>query len=330
MNSDDRQVTSGPGRVSRVLGHAYPWDVIGDPAFGDRVRTLNIREVTLAASYHSTRAATPFHPSHRLIEAPQAALYRPVRDEVWSGRSLRPVSGVPWIAGGTDTADPFARATEDLLGQGFQVNAWLVLAHSTELGSLRPDLAVRNCFGDRYSYALCIAHEEVREYLATLAAEAVRNVPVTGLSVESLGQMGIAHNGPHEKTDGAFGQAAQRILSVCCCEGCQAAWGAAGLDPRRVVGQLREALAAAQSGPPADTASMTDLLGEVAVELLAVRLSQQDAGRRQVLSALREVAPQARVTLHGQPDPWATGPSPAVTTAEAGESIDPGTGVGYQ
>src|SRR6188472_1298585 len=78
----------------------------------------------------------------------------------------------------------------------------------------RPDSA---CFGDPYSYALCPAHDEVRDYATTLAVEAVRDVAVSGVSVEGLGQLGVAHNGLHEKTDGAYGPAAQRILSVCCC-----------------------------------------------------------------------------------------------------------------
>jgi hypothetical protein len=325
MQTADRvQDGDAPGGVSRVVGHAYPWDVIGDPAFGDRVRALGIREVTVAASYHSARAATPLHPRHRVLEAPHAALYRPVRAEVWAGRSLRPVAG-DWVTDGEETGgpdsswDPFAQAAGTLLGQGFEVNAWLVLAHSTRLGTLRPDLAVRNCFGDSYSYALCIAHEEVRDYVATLAAEATRDVPVNGVSIEGLGQMGVAHNGPHEKTDGAFGSAAQRVLSVCCCTACRIAWGEKGLDPHQTIARLREALAAAQNGNPAAGMSMPDLLGDTAEQLLATRLAHQDSTRRRVLAALRGTAPHTRLTLHGQADPWATGPSPAVTATAAGD-----------
>ena len=38
--------------VSRVVGYAYPWDVIGDPGFAERVRSTDIAQVALAASYH--------------------------------------------------------------------------------------------------------------------------------------------------------------------------------------------------------------------------------------------------------------------------------------
>ena len=302
-------------QVSRAVGYAYPWDVIGDPAFATRVESLGVRAVALAASYHGARAATPQHPLHRLVEAPTSALYRPVRETAWRGHALRPVAA-SWVA----SPDPFADAATELIDHGFTVDAWVILAHSSRLGAERPDVAVRNCFGDIYSYALCPAHEEVLAYITTLAGEAVREVPIAGVSVEGLGQLGVAHNGLHEKTDGAYGQAAQRILSLCCCSACQKSWLARGLDPSEVVRRLRDALAAVQAGTFASDAGAAEILDDqLAAELLATRVASQDTARAQVLSALREVAPTARVTVHGQADPWATGPSPAVTARAAGE-----------
>jgi hypothetical protein len=289
--------------------------VIGDPAFVTRAESLGVREVALAASYHGARAATPQHPEHRLIEAPSSALYRPVREAAWSGQALRPVTA-SWVA----SPDPFADAATALTDHGLAVDAWVILAHSSRLGAQRPDVAVRNCFGDIYSYALCVANEEVLGYVSTLAGEAVRDVPIVGVSVEGLGQLGVAHNSLHEKTDGAYGPAAQRILSVCCCSACQKQWSARGLERPEVVRRLRDALAAVQAGMFYSNAEMAEILGDqLAAELLATRVASQDTARAQVLSTLREVVPAARVTLHGQADPWATGPSPAVTTQAAGE-----------
>ena len=310
------------GVPTRVVGYAYPWDVIGDPDFAHRVTDLGIGEVSLAATYHGTRAATPLHPEHRLVEAPYAALYRPVRDSAWTGRGLTPVAA-RWV----DAADPFAEAAGLLADRDLRVHAWVVLAHSTRLGLLRPDLVVRNCFGDPYSYALCPAHDEVRDYATTLAVEAVRDVAVSGVSVEGLGQLGVAHNGLHEKTDGAYGSAAQRVLSVCCCAGCQKTWATAGLDSSEVVDRLRAALLAVQQGTQPAAATMAQLLGdELAAALLAARHASQSAVRRMVFQALADVAPGARITLHGQPDPWATGPSPAVTDAVFGAEFEVGAG----
>jgi hypothetical protein len=163
-----------------VSGHAYPWDVLGDPAFPDRAPS----RVTLAATYHSTRAATPLHPSHQTVDARWAALYRPVREQAWRGRDLRPLPP-DWV----DTADAFGRAAAILRRAGHRVTAWIVLTHDSRLGTRRPDVAVVNCFGETYRYALCPARAEVRDYAATLAAEAVRDVEVDGISLESCGQL---------------------------------------------------------------------------------------------------------------------------------------------
>ena len=56
--------------VDRIVAHAYPWDVLGDPHFVDRARALGVAEISLAASYHSTRAATPLHPAHKVVDLP--------------------------------------------------------------------------------------------------------------------------------------------------------------------------------------------------------------------------------------------------------------------
>ena len=147
---------------ARVTGHAYPWDLIGDPDFIARVTDLGIDEVTLAAHYHSVRAATPQHPGHQVVTAAHAAFHRPVRPEVWADRRLAPVPA-EWI----DDPDSFATTAQAIREAGMRVNAWIVFTHNTRLGSEHPDLAVVNCFGDRYPYALCPQQEEVRDYSAT-------------------------------------------------------------------------------------------------------------------------------------------------------------------
>jgi hypothetical protein len=288
--------------VIPVTGHAYPWDVLGDPTFAERVAGHGLPEVTLAAAYHSTRAATPLHTHHQVIEAGYAALYRPVREPVWRSRRLRPRPPI-W----TTDADPFGAAVEALRSSGLRVSAWIVLTHSTRLGSEFGELAVTNCYGDRYSYALCPAHAEVREYAATLAAEAVAGVLVDGVSLEACGQLGLSHNSHHEKTEGAWTPAAARLLSVCCCGGCRSAWTARGLEPDEVIAVLRAAVVAEADG------GSGELPEAMAAELLAVRHRSADLLRAEVLEQL----PGVPVTLHAHPDPWATGASPGLTAAAA-------------
>jgi len=147
-----------------ITGHAYPWDVVGDPSFADRAVDSGVSTVAIAAAYHSTRAATPLHPDHQLVHARYAALYRPVRERVWGSRRLRPL-GPDWMS----TEDSFADAAEAVRAAGLRVSAWVVLTHNSRLGTEFPDVAVVNCFGERYPYALCPSGPEVREYAATLA-----------------------------------------------------------------------------------------------------------------------------------------------------------------
>lgn len=290
----------------RVTGHAYPWDVLDDPDFAERVLALGVPEVTLAAAYHSTRAATPLHPRHQVVEAPYAALYRPVRPEVWRGRRLAPRSP-SWLS----EPDPFGTGADRLHRFGLRVSAWIVLTHNSRLGVENPDVAVTNCYGDRYSYALCPARAEVRAYAATLTAEAVAGVPVDGVSLEACGQLGLAHNSHHEKTDGAWTAAAARLLSVCCCVACRAMWVARGLDPAEVTDLLRSAVAAEAAGETGEIAP------DLADELLAARHEAADLLRAEVLAELHTVAPDVPVGLHAQPDPWATGASPGLTPTAA-------------
>ncbi len=292
----------------RRFGYAYPWDVVGDPDFAGRVTDLGLTDVVLAASYHTTRAATPFHPRHQLVNAHRSALYRPVRPVIWADRRLTPVPA-DWV----DVADPFAEAANTLRRAGIGVTAWIVLTHNCRLGQAHPDVAVVNCFGDSYPYALCPRHGEVREYAATLAAEAIRGVDVDGVSLEACGQMGLAHIGHHEKTDGAWGAAAARLLAVCCCRACRQAWRRRGLEAREVVASLRTAVLALRDGKAPENSSPESLLGaEVADAILDARHAASDSLRRRILEAL---PPVGRITLHGQPDPWATGPSPGLTTS---------------
>ncbi|GIM91151.1 hypothetical protein [Paractinoplanes toevensis] len=287
-----------------VSGHAYPWDVLGDPGFLSRAP----RRVTLAATYHSTRAATPMHPEHRIVDARWAALYRPVRPSAWKGQDLRPLAP-SWVS----SPDSFGEAATILKRAGHEVTAWIVLTHNTRLGTRRPDVAVVNCFGEPYPYALCPAHAEVRDHAATLAAEAVHDLDLDGVSLEGCGQMGVTHLGHHEKTDGAWSPATARLLSICCCTACQQAWTADGLDPAEVVAALR---AGTRSGDVPSASRAGTPSGEMLSALLAVRHRHTDLLRAQVLAALPASLP---VTLHAHPDPWATGPSPGLTASAASD-----------
>lgn len=274
----------------KVTGYAYPWDV-AEPGFVDRARELGVDEVAVAVSYHSARAATPWSRTRTAVHARHAAFYRPVRDERWA--RLRPPRP-DWV----DSPDSAGEAVALLNEAGLPVAAWLVLTHSSALGTEFPELTVRNCFGERYPWALCPSHEEVREYAVTLVEESLAGLDVSSVVLEACGQLGAIHQCRHEKTDAVWSPAVAKLLSVCCCDAC----GVAG-DFRDDVLRL---IATGDLGVREDQA--------LREELLTARHGATDLLRRAVLARI-----DRPVALHADLDPWATGALPGLTPAAAAE-----------
>ena len=265
----------------KVVGYAYPWDV-AEPGFVDRARAAGIDEVAVATSYHSTRAATPWSTTSTAVNARHAALYRPQRDEAWAGRELRP--GTPsWLP----DPDSAGAAISRLLDEGLPAAAWVVLTHDSRLGEQHPEVTVHNCFDETYPWALCPSRPEVREHAATLTAESVRGLDVSTVVLEACGQLGVAHQSRHEKTDGVWSPAVVRLLSVCCCDACADAWQ----TPREtVVRRLREAVLA-RLAEASSEASDTGLPAGLEAELLAGRQTATDDLRNEVLATVPAQGP---------------------------------------
>jgi hypothetical protein len=293
----------------KVVGYAYPWDVRA-PGFASRAGELGVDEVAVAVAYHSTRAATPWSASGTAVVARHAALYRPVRDEAWAAAPLRP-SAPDWV----DSPDSAGDAVRALGAAGLPAAAWIVLTHSSLLGSAHPDLAVRNCFGEVYPWALCPAQPAVRTYTATLTAECLAGLELSSVVLEACGPMGAVHQHQHEKTDGVWAPAVARLLSVCCCPACAEGWREAGLDPGGVRDLLRTTVRRLiDSGDL--TVAADGIEPAVADALLGARQRAVDALRAAVLD---RIGPRLRVVLHGALDPWATGALPGLTPAAASD-----------
>ncbi len=291
------------------IPYAYTWDVVGDPAAAERIASLGVDAVALAASYHTTRAATPFHPGHRMVNAEHAACYVPVRSSEWQGRLVPPAPS--WAPG-----DSFGEARESLRSSGLPVHAWTVLTHSTLLGSANPDLVVRNAFGDLYPYALCPSNEDVVEYCSTLVREVVTLGQPEGVILEACGPLGFFHGGHHEKTDGAdWGKVHQQLLSLCFCSGCLARYAKADLDAE----QLRALVKSTVDGPA--PSSVEEALGDIAERLRDVRTGIAAELRSLLVKEIRSLAPEAAISVHGNADPWAAGPFATVAPV-INEDID--------
>ena len=279
---------------------AYPWDVIGDPKAAERFASTGAGGVAMAAAYHSVRAATPLHPSHRVVNAAAAAVYFPVCASAWAGLRLRPSEGHGWAG-----HDAFARASETLRAVGMSVESWLVLTHSAAVGSAHPDVAVRNAFGDIYPYALCPSSVDVVEYAAMCVAECARATGTDTMMIEACGPLGLGHQGHHEKTQGAdWSEIDNALLSICFCTACETAQTDRGLDIDHLRARVSQAV-----GRGAIT--MEAALGDLAEVLLDIRTT----ARSSLATAVHRAGVEngvTRMNMHVQPDPWATGPFAAL------------------
>ncbi|WP_016907196.1 hypothetical protein [Streptomyces xiaopingdaonensis] len=313
----------------------YPWDVVGDPEAPERLASLGIRHVTLASAYHSTRAVTPRHPRHRVVTARHSAVLYEPDEQRWDGARLRPREQ-RWIeAEGPDGA--FGAAARALTRAGIEVRSWVVLAHNSLLGSEHPEVCVRNAYGDRYPWALCLAQPEVRDYLAALAGEAAVRPGAAGTELESCGWYGLAHLHAHDKIAGVpLDGAADYLMSLCFCSACRTGYAGQGADPERVRIAVMDALEPRWRGTR--SCALSDPAEQRAAEWREVErlLGTETAGllsewRRRTAATLRHAVTEAvrdeaadgfEVLLHADPAPHRTGANPGVAPADAFAAAD--------
>ncbi|SCF45749.1 hypothetical protein [Micromonospora mirobrigensis] len=272
-----------------AIGYAYPWDFDGDPAAAARAVDLGVDGIAVAAAYHTTRAATPMHPTRRTVTARHAAFYLPIRPAVWRGSPLVPAA--PTWPGSFTAASSAVRA------RGLAVHAWTVLTHNSQLGSRHGDLVVRNAYGEPYTYGLCPSHEVVRDYCATLVSEVVELGEPDGVVLEACGPLGIDHAGHHDKVEFADWTSVQRaLLSLCFCTGCLPRYRSAGVDPEELRARVRRLPSAA---------SVSDALGGLAAPVAEVRTTLAAELRDRLVGILRSA--RVRATVHASADPFASG-----------------------
>ncbi|WP_353941811.1 hypothetical protein ABII15_09325 [Streptomyces sp. HUAS MG91] len=299
----------------KTSAFVYPWDVVGDPDAARRIADLGVRQVTLAAAYHSTRALTPRHPRHRVVTADHASVLYPPDEQHWAAHELRPYPAGDWAPG-----DAWGEAAAALTDAGLDVHTWVVLAHNSRMGDEHPDTSVVNAYGDRYPWAPCIAQPATRAHLVALAAEAATRPGARGTELESLGWYGLAHLHAHDKTGGVgLGEAAQYLMALCFCPDCRDGYARHGLEPDELRRSVRAALEPVWRGEAADDGwgSVEKLLG---AETAAATRAHRDATARGLqeaaVAAVREAAPAGfQVLLHADPVSYHCGANAGVDPA---------------
>lgn len=296
--------------VFDVAAYVYPWDVLGDPAAPELLAGLGVGHVTLAALYHATRALTPRHPAHRVVVAEHTATYVPLDRSRWAGAAVRPPSQT-WL----DQSDAFGTTAKALAAVGLPSHAWVVIDHvDPRPGSEYTEHAstVVNAYGDVYSWALCPARTEVRDYAVRFAGEVAAREDVAGIEFEACGWYGFDHLHAHDKVAGVpLDQAEQFLFSLCFCAACDAAYRQVGVDPAELRAVVRTALdgvfSGEASGPApgtSDRSRIDALLGpQLAAAVLRMRGAVADRLRAEVVEAVRELRPEADfpVVFHGNP-----------------------------
>jgi hypothetical protein len=222
-------------RVQHTLW-AYPWDILDDEAAPDEIAALGLGAVSLAASYHTTRAISPHDPRRAVVSARHAAVYFRPDLKRYAGIRLQPAEP-SWVA-----SDSFRIAADALRAVGQRVIAWVVLLHNSRLGEANPDLTIENAFGDLYTYALCPAQPEVRAYAAALVSDLVSRYALDGIELEACGYMGVEHLSHHDKSGMQLDLLHRFLFSICFCPACRLAMLEVQVDSERVRASVAAAL----------------------------------------------------------------------------------------
>jgi hypothetical protein len=295
-----------------VTGYAYAWDYLDDHDALLRTRTLDVDVVALAASYHAARVINTYHPTRRVTDVPYSAFYGARREHAWRGHRLTPRAPL-WL--GRD--DAFEASARLLAREGIDVDAWIVLTHLDDPENADFELVERNAYDEPYAYALCPASEDVREYCLTLVEETLRSADVRGVVLEASGPMGFDHAGAHDKSEFAELSAVQReLLSLCFCAACRKGQRECGLDSDEIAARVRTGIDEGASSTEAALGS------ELADQFAKYRLALGTTLREAMIERVRDVQPEATVTIHASARRWATGSFPELSAQPWSRSIN--------
>ena len=211
--------------------HVFPWDAAAEgcgAAIG-AVAELRCDTVLLSVNYHRARLFRPRQPALGYYARPLDWL------DFHPDPTLYP-AGFPLPAVNPDRAvvEAVSQCREHCRRHGLAFHASVIGCHNTTLGLARPDLTVRTAFDDRYAFALCPAHPEVRAYLLGLVRDVARNLAPDALLLDSFSFLDAVHREHHELMFVPPGPVGEHLLGLCFCEHCHAWAARRGVDAEAV------------------------------------------------------------------------------------------------
>ncbi|MAM11166.1 MAG: hypothetical protein CML23_12040 [Rhizobiaceae bacterium] len=235
-----KRLKTGTERPDYRALFAYTWDVAdwSDDAFVEEMHRLGMNTLTLAAAYHAGKFTRPKGKGSKIFFPQDGHVHFRARRGSY-GR-IAPDTGD--LARENDIFERFSARGDIAL------NAWTVLLHNSHLGMKFPDCTVENAFGDRYPYALCPSHPDVREYAVNLCREIAEDPGVSGLSLETPGFLPFRHGYHHEFALLGSMPGTENYLGLCFCAKCAKNAQSADVDfdglKDRVQSRIRLALEA--------------------------------------------------------------------------------------
>ena len=283
----------------------YPWDVAADGAGPvlDQLGALGVDRLQVATAYHSAEVISPRRATGVFTAAEANTVHLPLPAGAFSALSSPPSS----IA----ERDPelYPRLSAAAAERGIELDGWAIALHNSSLAAKHPDAALLNCFGDRFTHALCPANPGVRRYAVELFGAVARTGYFRRVLAESVSYLLYAHGHPHELWGARLDVTTRYLLSLCFCPHCTAAGVSAGIDVaalrRKVAGELRRTWNAMFSAPrrPDDGIELMSLL--VAWPELAAFTAMRCAQVTSLVTEIRAACAAAGVPLDVSAAVWA-------------------------
>ena len=203
----------------------YPWDVArlgADAVLGD-LGDQGFAGVDLAATYHPISVLSPRGPHLAGFFSPSGAVHFPARVERY-GRIK------PHVWGDATVTGAWTAAAGLIDGYGLELNAWTIGLFQPWMAQQHPHVARTYATGERVDAGVCPSNDDMREYLATLAADMADQFPINLVKLEGVHTPAFDYGWIRRRVYFTLPPLQQRLLRVCFCDGCVRAGRAKGID----------------------------------------------------------------------------------------------------